>query len=94
MRNNNQKEYIDIPLAIETTPLHLYEKLTEYKLPAETIEIGFDLITRIDNAIRLPDSTAELLSIYIKYFEPTNASKFVDCDWPACHEIEGKTVIN
>lgn len=52
MTNNNQKEYIDIPLNIEETPLHLYEKFTNYSLPNEHIEIAFDFISRIDTAIR------------------------------------------
>ncbi len=26
--NNNQKEYIDIPINIDDTPLHLFEKFT------------------------------------------------------------------
>ncbi len=29
-RNNNKKEYIDIPFNIEETPLLLFEKFTNY----------------------------------------------------------------
>jgi len=89
MRNNNQKRYIDIPLAIEDTPLHLYEKFTTYEVPKLHDDVGFDLISRIDNAIRGNGDQNELLSLYLNYFEPVNADKFAEHDWPACHEIEG-----
>jgi len=85
MRNNNQKQYIDIPLAIEDTPLHLYEKFTNYQVPKTPADIGFDLISRIDTAIRGNGDQNELLSIYLNYFEPVNSDKFAEQDWPACH---------
>lgn len=76
--NNKQKEYIDIPLNIEETPLHLFEKLSTYELPNEPLEIGLDLITRIDKAIRSQDCTNELLSIYFNHYEQANATKMLD----------------
>lgn len=49
------------------------------------MEIGFDFITRLDNAIRSPDGRNDVLSLYLNYFEPINAQKFVERDWPACY---------
>ena len=53
--NNNQKEYIDIPLNIEDTPMHLFEKFTPYTLSNDPLELGFDFISRIDSALRSAD---------------------------------------
>lgn len=51
-RSTKDKPYIDIPLNPDDTPLHLAEKLTTYTLPKETIALGLDFITRLDEAIR------------------------------------------
>ena len=53
--NSSKKEYIDIPLNIEETPLHLYERFTPYKFSNDTIDLAFDFISRLDDAIRSPD---------------------------------------
>lgn len=53
--NNKQKEYIDIPIHIEDTPLHLFEKFTNYTLAKDSLELGFDFISRIDSALRSTD---------------------------------------
>ncbi len=90
MRNNNTtQEYIDIPLSPDDTPLHLAEKLASYDLPKEPIDIGFDLITRLDEAIRQKDPQ-ELLSLSINYYEVANSGPLADQKWPKTHEIEGK----
>ena len=56
MRNNNNRsdaqEYVDIPLNPDSTPLHMTEKLNTYTFPKTPIEIGFDFLTRLDDAIR------------------------------------------
>jgi hypothetical protein len=46
--NNSKKEYIDIPLNVDDTPLHLYERFSQYKFPTDPVELGFDFITRLD----------------------------------------------
>lgn len=66
--NNNQKEYIDIPLHIEDTPLHLFEKFTTFTLPNDSLELSFDFISRIDSALRSSDCQNELLSLYFNYY--------------------------
>jgi hypothetical protein len=53
------------------------------------VEIGFDFISRLDDAVRTPDAKNDLLSLYLNYFEPVNTQKFAEKDWPACFEIEG-----
>jgi hypothetical protein len=85
--NNSKKEYIDIPLNVEETPLHLYERFSQYKIPTEPVDIGFDFITKLDEAIRTNDAKNELLSLYLNYYEPINTQKFAEKDWPACFEI-------
>lgn len=87
--NNSKKEYIDIPLNVEETPLHLYERFTQYKLPTDPVDLGFDFIARLDDAIRSNDQKNELLSLYLNYYQPVNAQRFQDKDWPASFEIEG-----
>lgn len=62
-------------------------------MPNEPLEIGLDLITRIDNAIRSQDSANELLSIYINHYEHANATKMADKEWPAVFEIESSCLI-
>lgn len=54
--NNSKKQYIDIPLKVEETPLHLYERFTTYKLPNEPVEVGFDFICHLDEAVRSNDA--------------------------------------
>lgn len=66
--NNSKKEYIDIPLNVEGTPLHLYEHFAPYKFPNDPIDLGFDFITRLDEAVRSNDAKGELLSLYLNYF--------------------------
>lgn len=46
--NNSKKQYIDIPLNVEETPLHLYERFTTYKFPTDPVEVGFDFICHLD----------------------------------------------
>jgi hypothetical protein len=72
--NNSKKQYIDIPLNVEETPLHLYEKFSSYKFPSDPVEVGFDFISRLD----------------LNYFEPASAQRFSEREWPASFEIEGK----
>jgi len=48
------------------------------------MEIAFDFITRLDDAIRLSDGRNDILSLYLNYFEPINTQKFAEKDWPAC----------
>lgn len=72
LTNNNNRpaaaqEYIDIPLHPEHSPLHLAEKLAQYALPQAAIDVGFDLITRLDEAIRAKN-TQEMLSLYLHYY--------------------------
>lgn len=76
MPRNNKKEYIDIPVNIEDTPAHLYEKITTYAFPEDHLAIATDFLTRLEVAIRSPDGQQELYSLYFNYFEPINASKF------------------
>lgn len=54
--NNSKKQYIDIPLNVEETPLHLYERFTTYKFPTEPVEVGFDFICHLDEAVRSNDA--------------------------------------
>ena len=46
--NNNLKEYIDIPITIEETPQHLFEKFQPPAPPTEPLELVLDFITQID----------------------------------------------
>ena len=50
--NNNRKEYIELPLTPEETPLHLFEKFTTPTPPADHLELALDFISHIDSAIR------------------------------------------
>jgi hypothetical protein len=93
MPQNNQKEYIDIPLNIEETPSHLAEKLTTYNFPENHMDIGLDFITRLEAAIKGTGNQQDLYSLYVNYYEIVNASKFGEKDWPATHEIEGIEMI-
>jgi hypothetical protein len=86
--NNNRKEYIDIPINAEETPLHLFEKLPTHALPSEEIDIGLELLAKIDGAIRSNDPANEMLSLHFGYFQEGNNGKFAEKDWPAVHEIE------
>ena len=88
--NNSKKQYIDIPLSVEETPLHLYERFSSYNFPNDPVEVGFDFISRLDDAVRSNDSKGELLSLYLNYFEPASAQRFSEREWPASFEIEGK----
>jgi hypothetical protein len=87
--NNSKKEYIDIPLNVEDTPLHLYERFTAYKFPNDPVEVGFDFISRLDEAVRSNDAKGELLSLYLNYFVPASTQRLTERDWPASFEIEG-----
>ena len=74
--NNNQKEYIDIPLNIDDTPLHLFEKFTPPTIATDPVDAGFEFISRIDSAIRSPDCPNELLSLYLNHFEIASSQRF------------------
>lgn len=56
--NNNRKEYIEIPINIEETPLQLFEKFTAPELHAEPLEIGLELLERIHSAVRSPNCSS------------------------------------
>lgn len=62
-------------------------------MPNEPLEIGLDLITRIDNATRSQDCANELQSIYFNHYEYANATKMADKEWPAVFEIESSFLI-
>lgn len=85
--NNNRKEYIDIPIAIEETPQHLFEKFQPPAPPTESLELALDFITHIDNAIRSSECSQQLLPLYFNYFEFTNSKYFAEKEWPPVHEI-------
>ena len=53
------------------------------------IEVGFDLITRLDRAIR-SKNTQEILSLYLNYYPPATQQHFTENNWPKTHEIEGR----
>ena len=56
-------------------------------MPPTHIEIGLDLISRIDTAIRQKEGTTSLTSLYLNYYAPANTTKFLEKEWPASHEI-------
>jgi hypothetical protein len=51
------------------------------------MDIGFDFLTRLDDAIRVSDGRNDILSLYLNYFEPVSTQKFSEKGWPQCHEV-------
>lgn len=68
MPTKTQKEYIDIPLRIEATPIHQFGKMETYVLPKTPMDIAFDFLCRIETALKAKDNQIELYRLQKNYF--------------------------